>query len=109
MEDDAPHGFMEKVGHTMRTVAREEVARHERRKHALPPPNRAPLTAIPFADVKLADPEITRAVELLTNKRDPMTIEEVAYILECPVIVLERHLAEFRPRWRKLMFERSQG
>jgi hypothetical protein len=85
-------------------VAEQVIVDHERHTHHVPAPNRKRLTAIPFADVVISDEDLAKAVEMLEARWE---ISDVAIALEQPLLALERHLAEFWPRWNEFVLNRT--
>lgn len=84
---------------------RESMEEHVESMH-IPPRRRDRITAIPFATVRLDDVTVARAIEMLRTVQDA-TVEAVARYLDVPVEALELALAEYKPRWRSFLFERS--
>lgn len=97
--DRSALGFYMRIGE----VIGEAIVEHEERFH-VPPPERGPLQAIPFADVTVSDIQVARALELLSSGS---SIFDVAEVLGVPELALERKLAEFRPRWRRFLQDRE--
>jgi hypothetical protein len=91
-------------------VVQSGIRDHERRMHAperrrgIPPPNRRRLTDIPYPDYEVDDDVLAHAVELLNEGMD---LPLVAYSLEIPQPALERHLAEYKRRYGRFLFERA--
>jgi hypothetical protein len=83
----------------------ESMEEHVETMH-IPPRRRDPVTAIPFANVRLDDVTVSKAIELLRTSQDP-SIDTVARMLDVPVEALERALSEYKPRWRDFLFARS--
>lgn len=102
-----PSGIVQAVGYAVEAgVVAHESRMHPpaERKRGIPPPNRKPITAIPYPDYEVDDDVLAHAVELLNEGMDlPM----VAYSTEIPLPVLERHLAEYRRRYGRFLFERA--
>lgn len=93
------------VEETAEDVAADAVRDHEQRLH-LPAPERGPLTAIPFPHHRMADAQIARVREMLELGA---TTEEICLAVDQPVSVIERCMAEFKPRWRRFLSERDLG
>ncbi len=95
--------------------ARQEIADHEERlhPHRIRPPRTGPLTAIPFAGVDLDDEQLASAMEWMEpypgSNEEPIDMRTAAYRLGTSILVLQRCLAEFAPRWRKLVAVRTRG
>lgn len=93
-------------------VVQAEIRDHEQRMHpperrrGIPPPNRRRLTDIPYPDYEVDDNVLAHAVELLN---EGMELPLVAYSLEIPQPALERHLAEYKRRYGRLLFERAMA
>lgn len=99
MADEAPAGRL----HALANAIGEAVEDHEQRMH-IPPPERGPLTAIPFPNLRMTDVQTSRVREMIETGS---TLEEAAAAVDLPVSVLERCLSEFRPRWRRFLYERE--
>mgnify|MGYP001295899109 CR=1 FL=1 len=89
------------------TMVAEGIEDHEERMH-IPPRRRDPLTAIPFAQIRLDDVTVAKAIEMLRNSQDP-SVDVVARMLDVPVEALELALAEYKPRWRRFLMSRMAG
>jgi len=79
----------------------DAIVDHEERMHIPPVPN-GPLEAIPFPDLSLSDAQVARARELMENGAG---LYDAADAIGTPVSVLERHLAAYKPRWRRYLHD----
>lgn len=76
---------------------------HERRCHAIPPPDRSPITAVPFADYQISDDQVSHAIEML-QEHDEF---QVAARMGIPLPALQRKLADYQRRHGDFIFKRS--
>lgn len=83
-------------------AAAEAVDDHEHRCHAIPPPRRDPVTAIPFADVEFSDDQVSHVIEMLADHDDTW----VARRLGIPLMALQRALADYERRHGTFLFKR---
>lgn len=95
----APVGHFVQIGQAVE----QAIVDHEQRLH-MPPPQRGPLQAIPFASYVIPDCLAARAVEMLETGA---SIYDVAECISVPVSALERTLADWQPRWRAFLRHRS--
>lgn len=84
----------------------EEMEEHVQKYH-VPRPKRGPLQAIPFPDWDLDDAQVAKAWEWL--QLGTHDLAGAAEALGAPECVLERHLAEYFPRWRAFLTRRMSG
>lgn len=101
--DEPPGRVIARIGRIVEETVDEAVEAHERRCHAIPPPPRAPLTAIPFADVVVSDDQVSHAIELLDENQDE---GNVARSLGIPLPALQRALADYERRYGKFLYLR---
>jgi hypothetical protein len=96
------------VEHTAKEIAREEardeVGDHERRCHAIPPPDNSPISALPFANFKVDDDLLCHAIELLEDLDE----RSVAAQLGIPFPAFEQALAEYARRRGKFLQRRAR-
>lgn len=88
-------------------TAAEAVEDHERRCHAIPPPDRSPLTAIPFANYIVTDDQISHAIEMLTDDQEDCDDVLVSRRLGIPLPALQRTLADYVRRHGRFLYRRA--
>jgi hypothetical protein len=103
---EEPFRFFREIGEVVEKTVGDALDEHVRDYHPRPA-KRGPLEAIPFADEEVPDKQMAQAIELLG--RGEMTIAEVAARIDVPAPLLERSLAEYRPRWQRFLDRRSIG
>ncbi len=94
MDEQVSQHFLRRIGDGVQDAIED----HEQRLH-IPPPRRGRVQAIPFPDVQLSDVQLARAIELLSLGA---SLDDAADTVGAPVPALERHLAEWEPRWRPI-------
>ena len=93
------------VNQVAEDAATDAVADHERRCHAIPPPRRDPVTAIPWSHIELTDDQISHAIELLRDHDE----RAVAARMDVPLPALQRELADYDRRYGKFLHLRRRG
>jgi hypothetical protein len=101
--EEPPGRVIGRIGRIVEETVDEAVQDHERRCHAIPPANNAPLEAIPFADIVLSDDELSHAIEMLREYDE----DTVAARLDIPLPALQRTLADFRRRYGRFLYQRA--
>ncbi len=116
---ELPARFIRQVGEFVEDVIDEAVDQrvdpriearledHEERMH-VPPRRRDPLRAVPFAAERLDDAKLSRIIEILRIEPEA-TLETVSRSMGIPMELLERELADWKPRWRTFLLRRSVG
>ena len=102
---EPPARFINQIADTVTEIDRESMECHVESMH-IPPKRRDPLTAIPFAGIRLDDVTVAKAIEMLRTMQYG-SVELVAQDLDVPVEALELALAEYKPRWKRFLFERA--
>ena len=77
----------------------DAVEDHERRCHAIPPPDNSPLSAVPLPDVHPSDDELSHAIEMLDDHDEGA----VAAQLGIPLPALQRGRADYGRRFGKFL------
>jgi hypothetical protein len=101
-----PFRFFREIGQAVEKTVGDALDEHVHDYHPRPP-RRGPLDAIPYAGEEVSDVQLAKAIELLG--RGELTIAEVANRIDVPAPLLERCLAEYRPRWQNFLDRRSIG
>jgi hypothetical protein len=103
--DEPPARLLVRIGRLVEQTVHDALDEHEHRCHAVPPPDRSPLTAIPFANFRVTDDELSHAIEML-EEQDEAT---VARRLGIPLPALQRALADYQRRFGGFLFKRATG
>lgn len=101
--DEPPARAIGSVTHYVHQVAEDAVEDHERRCHAIPPPDHSPITAVPFADYTVTDDQLSHAIEMLQDHDEFL----VAFRLGIPLPALQRTLADYQRRHGQFIFRRA--
>lgn len=101
--DEPPARAVMRIGRLVEETVEDAVEEHERRCHAIPPPDRSPVTAIPFADFTVTDDQLSHAIELLED----YDVVAVAMRIGVPRPALERALADYHRRFGGFLFKRA--
>jgi hypothetical protein len=78
---------------------------HHHLEH-VPALDKDPVRAVPFPRIALSDVQICGAIEMMELGA---TLYDAAEHLGVPALALEREIADYQPRWRRFLWERSQG
>jgi hypothetical protein len=81
--------------------ATEAVGEHETRMH-LPTRSMEPLTALPFAGEKIADPDMAQIVEMVSQGE---SLASAASAMGYPLVLVERELARYYARHQRFCQE----
>lgn len=101
--EEPPGRVIARIGRIVEETVTESVHNHEVRCHSVPPPNRAPVTAVPFAGMEVSDEQCSHAIEMLQD------LDEVAVALRIgvPLPVLQLALADYERRFRMFLLQRA--
>lgn len=94
MRDEAPARLFNQFGRAVECA----IHAHEERLHRLPEPRRDPIQAVPFANVRLSDTDMSEIIELA--EREGIDPRHAGRRLGFPVLVVERELPNYLARHR---------
>jgi hypothetical protein len=106
--EEAPGRLIAQLGRAVETtakyIAHQEVEGHERRCHAIPPPDDSPITALPFADFRADDDTLSHAMEMLEEDDG----RAVAAQLGIPYAAFEQVMVDYQRRRTRHLLQRAR-
>ncbi len=85
---------------------RSSIEEHIETLH-LPPKRTDPVQAIPFADERIPDAELSKMIELMETEE--IDLQEAASRFHRAWHLVERSMADYQPEWRRFLTRRILG